>query len=282
LKTKTAQEIVETQVKFITFDVDPMIIFAPVIEIPHLGAFIDEEPEKIVMSGKANDVPWMTGVTAEEGVLRSGFAYNRFKHTLKEFEDKFNEKARDLLMIYEDPNLEMKAKLIKQFYFGHNSFEEQQSKMTDLVGDVMFSYPMQKAITVQHKYNKSPIYQYLFGYRGICSLALMVDGPHNKNDVCHGDDLVYLFPILCPVQKPPTDLEMIDVMTSLWTNFAKYRNPTPKNWTKTKWYPVATSNNEYLEIKGPEALEMTSNMFTFRMGFWQGIDMFKTAKREEL
>jgi hypothetical protein len=47
-----------------------MIPFRPVIEPDHPGAFLAEDPIISVHKGDMADIPWMTGVTSEEGTLK--------------------------------------------------------------------------------------------------------------------------------------------------------------------------------------------------------------------
>lgn len=65
-------------------------------------------------------------------------------------------------------------------------------------------------------------------------------------------------------------------MCKLWTNFAKYQNPTPEH-DKTlpiKWTPVqpATTSNidlDYLEIN--DVMKMTRNLNKSRMDYWRKV-----------
>lgn len=48
----------------------PMIPFKPVIEPKHVGALLTEDPLISVRQGRLSDIPWMTGITSEEGTLK--------------------------------------------------------------------------------------------------------------------------------------------------------------------------------------------------------------------
>lgn len=48
-----------------------MVPFKPVIEPDLEGAFLTEDPINIIKSGKAADVPILTGLTSEDGGLAS-------------------------------------------------------------------------------------------------------------------------------------------------------------------------------------------------------------------
>lgn len=47
-----------------------MIPFKPVIEPRHAGAFMAEDPLISARQGHLADIPWMTGMTSEEGALK--------------------------------------------------------------------------------------------------------------------------------------------------------------------------------------------------------------------
>lgn len=46
-----------------------MIPFRPVIEPVHPGAFLIEDPAISSKNGRMLDIPWMTGITSQEGSL---------------------------------------------------------------------------------------------------------------------------------------------------------------------------------------------------------------------
>lgn len=46
-----------------------MIPFRPVIEPVHPGAFLTEDPVISSKHGRVLDIPWMTGITSQEGSL---------------------------------------------------------------------------------------------------------------------------------------------------------------------------------------------------------------------
>lgn len=48
-----------------------MIPFRPVIEPNLEGAFLVEDPEEIIKSGRSAQVPWITGINTEDGTLRA-------------------------------------------------------------------------------------------------------------------------------------------------------------------------------------------------------------------
>ncbi|CAB3255048.1 unnamed protein product [Arctia plantaginis] len=73
----------------------------------------------------------------------------------------------------------------------------------------------------------------------------------NKSVVSHGDDLAYLFPIKhlsSKVDQESESFQLISTVTKLWTNFAKYGNPTPDKSLGVEWKPYTLQNQEYLDL----------------------------------
>ncbi len=48
---------------------NPPILFGPVVERNHPGAFLVNTPEEYYRKGLVANVPWITGVTRDEGDL---------------------------------------------------------------------------------------------------------------------------------------------------------------------------------------------------------------------
>lgn len=88
-----------------------------------------------------------------------------------------------------------------------------------------FKIATNEAIRKHLKFLKSPVYYYYFAYRGSSSFSTIFGDPKNDYGVCHVDDVQYLFPIgelyFPDTPLSESDENMVDIMTTLWTNFAK-------------------------------------------------------------
>jgi carboxylesterase type B len=96
--------------------------FAPVIEKPSPGAFITEEPLKIIKSGSYNKIPIVFGYTTREGMLFEIWIKPRKPTMPKDFETLIPfmlevERGSDA-----SKNI---ANKIKQFYYGTPGSEDQ-------------------------------------------------------------------------------------------------------------------------------------------------------------
>lgn len=77
------------------------------------------------------------------------------------------------------------------------------------------------------KHFGSSVFYYEFSYRGKTSL-IETYGTKEDYGVSHTDDLMYLFPLSklsfsSDIKQNEKDEQMIDVLTNIWFNFAKYR-----------------------------------------------------------
>ncbi|KAF2902650.1 hypothetical protein ILUMI_03535 [Ignelater luminosus] len=66
-----AFDIVTQEKKFLVHNYDPVIRFKPVIEPDIDGAFLTEDPIDIIRSSKSAEIPFITGITTEDGALKS-------------------------------------------------------------------------------------------------------------------------------------------------------------------------------------------------------------------
>ena len=99
-----------------------------------------------------------------------------------------------------------------------------------------------------------------------------------NSGVCHADDLIYLWdpvvqfgdePILGPLTND--DALMRDILTSSFSNFAIFGNPTPLG-SEMFWTPVVTETyQQYWNISGPEPIMATNAEIQERMTLWDEI-----------
>ena len=63
------------------------------------------------------------------------------------------------------------------------------------------------------------------------------------------------------------------LMTTAWTNFAKYGDPTPPDmWNGYEWIPRSAGNAPlYFNISGPDSAMGTSAEIQERMALWDQI-----------
>lgn len=91
---------------------------------------------------------------------------------------------------------------------------------TKFAGDSEFTYPTVILTEKLRSTGKSPVYFFLFSYRGETSYFQMEYGLKENIGVTHADDLLYLFAGTHPRFTSKSDNYIIDVMIDLWSSFA--------------------------------------------------------------
>ncbi|XP_043271072.1 venom carboxylesterase-6-like [Venturia canescens] len=282
LKKKDPADLVTSDHIYEVFGSCPLIPFRPVVEPDHPGAFLKEEPVESIKSGNVIDIPWMTGITSEEGALKVPDIYGtKDQDYVKLLDEKFMELA-PITLLYDHTCSEKFMKnvteRIRQFYFGDGKIDEsKRMDMVDMYTDAWFFIGTDNAVRDHLKALSSPVFYYYFTYKGSFSLSGIFGDAEKDYGVVHGDELQYLFPFkggLLPEESmKEEDRKMVDVMTRLWVNFATSGNPTPEKTPEipVKWTPVRTSNLEYFHIGGSQRLKMGANLLSERVNFWSTI-----------
>lgn len=94
-----------------------------------------------------------------------------------------------------------------------------------MYSDAWFNHGTYTAVRDFIANQTSPLYYYYFAYKGNTSFSLILGDSNRNYGVSHADDLLYLFPMgedLFENELSEDDENMIDLLTTLWCNFAKF------------------------------------------------------------
>ncbi|XP_052867374.1 juvenile hormone esterase [Anopheles cruzii] len=238
---------------------------------------ITEEPLELLKSGRYNHVPLMVGFNSHEAMLFLR-RVRKDPNLLQTLDGDF-ERLIPLNMHLDresDEGREFAGKM-KQFYLGdrHVSNETIQ-EMMNLMSDVMFLHGITDFARLHASHNGlNSTWVFRFGYDGALGIYKRILGI-NWPGACHGDELGYLFHfgfLNLRLDSTSPELQVMHKMTRMWTNFAKYGNPTPFgedelllgiNWPSV--VPNTMAELPYLNIEG--SLESKTNPETLRLRFW--------------
>uniref|UniRef100_A0A1Y1L992 Carboxylic ester hydrolase n=1 Tax=Photinus pyralis TaxID=7054 RepID=A0A1Y1L992_PHOPY len=137
--------------------------FGPTVEPDVDGAFISKHPLESIKTGDVANVPFMTGITSEDGAIF-------VPRILQE-----GEKALPVVLFYYDVPATIRmnlSKAITKRYFNSDSLD--LSKINQLVKmctDGVFVDGAHKSIQAHLKYTNQSIYYYFFGHRGADTYA---------------------------------------------------------------------------------------------------------------
>ncbi|XP_045450639.1 juvenile hormone esterase-like [Melitaea cinxia] len=223
--------------------------------------FITKSTYDLLSHGEFNKVPYMTGFCTREGLLMLSPTYEAIIERLckeKVFLDHLPFKIDDTQKV------DMETKLKTIYLEGEKKYDEIDSYAIDFFSDVDFIGGIYVSTLLIAK-NNSPVYFYEFSYDGGLNYLKKKMGI-DRQGACHGDEGGYLIKTsILQDNLSDTDKFVKDRMCSMWTNFAKYGDPTPKidNVITTIWEPIAETGLAYLFID--DKMSMKYEMYGERM-----------------
>nr|ACI42858.1 carboxylesterase [Harmonia axyridis] len=247
-----------TQAKYLTADPKDGFIFAPVLEPDHPGSFLSNRSYELVRTGNFFKVPTMLGYNSLEGWTQVS---NVFRIYLVRY-DLTPSKLVPADMNIKDPELKnIVGKKIKYQYFGLMPVSLSTDDLLLYISHDQFVRPIQQYAKMLAKY--SPTYLYKFHYEG----ALGGKVNRTSTGVAHAEELGYLF--RRNISASADDVLTRTRMIRLWTNFAKYGDPTPVSdeiLQNQKWLPItdnSTMNTLSIDYNLTTTLSPDNNAVTF-------------------
>ncbi|XP_023943111.2 esterase FE4-like [Bicyclus anynana] len=247
---------------------DTGILHLPCIEtnIIDIEAAITEIPYNI-FTNKTEHIDVMYGTASNEGLfLTPGLS--------EEMLDSRNGRylfASDLQFPSESKAMET-AKKVHKFYFGDDIISSRKIlNVSKLYSHLCFEFPAIFEAEYVLNQNNSKVFSYIFNYQGWRNLAKLASGYWFEGGATHGDELFYLFDsYLYPIVISEADRKMIDQITTLWTNFAKYGDPTPDiTDLSCRWKPGVKHNLQFLYIDNESKMGPMLNPEGYQ--FWKDI-----------
>ncbi|XP_069697219.1 juvenile hormone esterase-like [Periplaneta americana] len=254
--------------------------------------FLTASPLELVQSGDFYKVPWLMGSTSQEGAFMGARKIVSLVQR-QAFSEHMDEEGPDIFTLglsLNQSQIPENWKRIRHFYFGEGNNTVSKDALSKLYTDRMVVHSVHKAAVLHSQAGQRPIFKYNFGYRGKYSYVdfqLYKMTPVDLG-VVHTDDLIYLVPLPTMRWWPEghPDLETLHVMVAMWTNFAKYGNPTPNCANiGLVWQPFNTSTHAYLNISQdiiqvpgahgirPIRLSMETFLYKDRMQFWDSLPL---------
>ncbi|XP_038211385.1 uncharacterized protein LOC119831887 [Zerene cesonia] len=245
-KRKTITELLSAKLPRNTGDiVQSENIFVPCIEdtIEGLEPFITSSPYDIINSGNFNKVPVIMGFNNAEGYMFVGKETSRQRDEFKFI----SALPRDLIFPTASEK-ETTAERLKELYQDRPQMSIQS--LVKYEGDAGIKYPVIATVDLLLKNMDEPVYVYKFAYDGLLNLVKFGFGFGTYPGASHGDELLYIFKPQGSTVLSLLEMNIIGKMTLMWTNFAKYGNPTPDETALVpmKWQPTNLSDPQLLVI----------------------------------
>ncbi|KAG5891756.1 hypothetical protein JTB14_012490 [Gonioctena quinquepunctata] len=250
--------------------------FGPVIEKPSKDAFLAEDPLDIMKLGNYSKVPFMTGCVSREGMFV--YALNvKGQKNINIIDESVIPRSMNLRV--GSDSYKRAVEEVKSFYF-----PDKRESSTDLDNiyrlytDNAFQYEVYKTAERLLESSAAPIYFYRFSLETELNFMKNLYGLAGTG-VCHADDIAYLFKSFFTPDIEPNNAEFIGIlrMVKLFTNFAKYGNPTPIDHDPilpTRWTPISKNSFGVLDI-GRDIRMLSEHPDRPAMEFWDKMHRIK-------
>ncbi|CAH0550114.1 unnamed protein product [Brassicogethes aeneus] len=236
--------------------------FCPLLDCK--SCFVSKDPVDAIQSGNYHKVPMLMGCTSDEGMLI------HFLTPKKHLTSETSFIPQNMKVQRGSPLYKEVAHKIKKYYLGDDL------KATDfyrLFTDNYFLLGVYRSAKHHIETNDQPIYFYRFSLDtelNFLKRLLDISDP----GACHVEDIAYLFKGATSPDLKPGSIEETSVrrMTKMWTDFARFGNPTPNTNTliPTKWLPITKEKFNYLRIE--KDLKMDVDLERESMEFWSKVE----------
>ncbi|XP_022114415.2 juvenile hormone esterase-like [Pieris rapae] len=264
LKSRSTQDVVVAAKNL-------SIEFRPCIEkrFENYDGLINKDPFNTKPSVKNKKI--ILGHTTEEYNMKFQKPIQYFKEndvfdSMLEYEFDFNnEKGKEAVSS------------VRHFYIGDNEVNEDLKwKIVNFTSDITFNYPVYRDMDKFIQNGAEKVYYYIFAYTSSSNLYKKLLNISVGRSI-HGDELAYLFETNTIPPLSASDIIIMERMTTMWTNFAKYGNPTPNKseMLPVQWLPISKYSRNYLLIDLDE--EMGKDLYKDRIDFWD--TFYKTYKQ---
>ncbi|XP_042858662.1 venom carboxylesterase-6-like [Penaeus japonicus] len=254
---------------FFEWNVQPFT-FAPRVD----GEFIPDEPVTLLREGLFHHVPVVMGINANEMALQSVEMFAD-KLLINNLEDNFEVTGPVSLGLFDDEEPLSTAITIYDYYLGGvNLGKENADNITKMFSDGYFLMPHDWLTMLLA--DQVPVYTYELQHRGQHGytnyyLDLGLDLPQAAKYVAHGDNKQYNAQPGYGKLNTTEDIAVGTFVTTMWTNFAKTKNPTPDDSLAFTWEKASSENLRHLAITSAPAME--GDQRAADRAFWQTLPL---------
>ncbi|KAJ0173488.1 hypothetical protein K1T71_010637 [Dendrolimus kikuchii] len=241
--------------------------FSPCIESKtnNPDPFLTDSPLDIMNKDDYKKIPVLTGFSNMEGISRT----IKFGEWQDEMNEDFSKFLPADLKFDKKENRENVIKEIKKAYFKDEevSFNTLQEYI-DYFSDSMFKYAIMKSARLHALKSDRPVFFYEFVYVGKLNMKHMY--MDKIKGASHRDQSAYILDFFEHTTKYK-DMDTRTRMTTMWTDFVKYENPTAYEslLIDQKWLKYTMEEQNYMEIG--LNLKMKKDLFAKRYQFWDRI-----------
>ena len=207
----------------------------PSIDSISHNSFLPRHPINVMKSGQQKDIPMIIGAMENDGAFLVSLNWNNLETMNANWSYFGPNTLYGVPFEKVIPLQELNANVTRHFYLGTQDLsQDMKQELTDMYTDAMFVSATAKAIGLQSRSQNSPMFLYEITHqasRSVSEIIGALSGAENEDfGASHADDLLYLFKDTLGFDDAiitDEDKKVANVMTTLWTNFAKHQDPAP-------------------------------------------------------
>ncbi|CAK1541786.1 unnamed protein product [Leptosia nina] len=226
-------------------------------------AFLTSTPIDIIREGAYPELPMLYGFTNMEGHYRLT-VFEEFKDMMNE---DFNQFLPVDLQFSDEKEKQLVARRIKEFYFGNQPVGPKTIlKYVEYFGDVMFTYPMLRALKFYTENGHKQIYLYEFSFAAETRVAVPYVNVRGAIHCAQTDAIMDI-----------GDEEMLSkeyqavkrITRELWLNFITKGKPSLNNSSDLTWPPVGANRSPHMSLD--VVTQLRGAAVPDRATFWDAI-----------
>ncbi|KAG7299981.1 hypothetical protein JYU34_017016 [Plutella xylostella] len=246
------------------------LMYLPCVEkrLPGVEAIIPDVPYKMATSPARKNISIMHGTTDREGIFLIAL----------ENEERMSERNRGYMFASDlefesEEQASAESKRVNKYYFGDDPISMKKIlNVSELYTDYYFEIQSILESEIFLETSDQPVFNYHYKYSGSRNFVKYLSGYRGAPGACHGDELLYLFNgWLWPFPINADDRTVIYRLTRMWTNFAKYGDPTPALDASlpVRWAPSERGNIRVLHIDKELSMGTIPNREMYDL--WKGL-----------
>lgn len=276
LQQLPVQKLINTNPAILSFEVHnnkilKMYHFTPVIE-KDFGqeCFLIEDPFKTLEEGKINTADILIGHTSQEGLIFS----DNIPSYMEEY-DKYLDLVvpRKLLIRFnQDKILEFSQRICSHYFSGKSISVGSPKEFMKFINDSSIAYDVKRFITKLPKVKNSRLYLYQFSCVSNRNVYGNLGSKIGMRGAAHLDDLLYLMDAKkynMKIEKNTKEYNLVQLVCTVFTNFAKYGNPTPDSSLGVIWPEYNNETKPYGDIG--DSLTIGTNLDSDTYNFWRNL-----------
>ncbi|XP_075984129.1 juvenile hormone esterase-like [Anticarsia gemmatalis] len=231
--------------------------------------FLTVSPQEALKSGKINDVDVFIGHTNEEMLFGISLYEEFFIRDCNRHSELLV--PRKLQMTCTPEQVLEIAKRIRNYYFNGKPLSvDSMREFVTYFNHSSFVFDIQRFISNLSKVGKSRRYLYSFSMESERNVFAKGGLKYGIRGASHIDDMMYLFSNSnLPLEKNTREHDLVKLACVVFTNFAKYGNPTPDSSLGVTWPLYEDITRPYVDIG--DNLTYRNNPYPEAIKFWRSI-----------